>query len=208
MTVLSRPRVLAGLIALLCCLAVPAGAHAGVLVEAAPSCEDRALERPFLPWLDPMTYTLAPDGTFAGRARGWERHGAGVVADNEPFRVHGDTVTAALDLPHGSSATSPAICVGVEHPTLRFFARNTGSPLGALRVDVRFEDALGAVHTAPVGVVTGAGGWQPTQPLPIVANLLPLLPGQHTPVAFSFTPVGGGSAWRIDDVYVDPYGKG
>jgi len=208
MTLLRRPRVLAGLLALACSLALPAGARTGVLVDAAPSCEDRTLERPFLRWLDPMSYTLAPDGTFSGRARGWERHGARIVADNEPWRVHGDTVTAALDLPRGSSATSPAICVGLEHPTLRLFARNTGSALGELRVDVRFEDALGTVHTAPIGLVTGAGTWEPTLPLPIVANLLPLLPGQHTPVAFRFTPVGAGSAWRIDDVYVDPYGKG
>jgi len=37
-----------------------------------------------------------------------------------------------------------------------------------------------------------------------VANLLPLLPNGHTPVAFRFTPIRGGS-WSIDDVHVDPY---
>jgi hypothetical protein len=44
--------------------------------------------------------------------------------------------------------------------------------------------------------------------MPIVANLLPLLPGDHTPVAFRFTPVGLGGDWRIDDLYVDPYRRG
>jgi hypothetical protein len=38
----------------------------------------------------------------------------------------------------------------------------------------------------------------------VVANLLPLLPGAHTPVAFRFTPQLGGE-WAIDDVYVDPF---
>ena len=38
----------------------------------------------------------------------------------------------------------------------------------------------------------------------VLANLLPLLPGAHTPVAFRFTPLLGGE-WSIDDVYVDPF---
>jgi hypothetical protein len=36
----------------------------------------------------------------------------------------------------------------------------------------------------------------------ILANLQPLLPGDRTPVAFTFTPLLG--EWQIDDVYVDP----
>jgi hypothetical protein len=48
--------------------------------------------------------------------------------------------------------------------------------------------------------------WTPTPIFPIIANLLTLLPGEHTAVAFRFTPEGTGS-WRIDDVYVDPYGR-
>jgi hypothetical protein len=44
--------------------------------------------------------------------------------------------------------------------------------------------------------------------MPILANLLAVLPGGRTPVAFRFTPGGAGSEWMIDDVYVDPYCKG
>jgi hypothetical protein len=40
---------------------------------------------------------------------------------------------------------------------------------------------------------------------PLVANLLPLLPGSHTAVSFRFT--AGGGCVRIDDVYVDPYSR-
>jgi hypothetical protein len=92
--------------------------------------------------------------------------------------------------------------VGLEHPTLRFFARNTGSALSTLRVDVRVETSLGLVLTLPLAVVVAGSSWQPTLPMPVLVNLLPLLPGQYTPVAFRFTPLGGN--WRIDDVYVDP----
>ena len=51
-------------------------------------------------------------------------------------------------------------------------------------------------------MVTPTGAWQPTLPMTVVANLLPLLPGEHAPVQFRFTPLLGG--WQIDDVYVDP----
>ena len=50
---------------------------------------------------------------------------------------------SSLKLPSGSSAKSAAMCVGIEHPTLRLFARNTGSPLSALKVEVHFEDCAG-----------------------------------------------------------------
>jgi hypothetical protein len=102
------------------------------------------------------------------------------------------------------------MCVGLEHPTLRFFARRSGSAtssaLSSLRVDVRFEDAAGDVATLTIGVVPASlhAAWGPTLPMPVVANLLPLLPGERTPVAFRFTPQGPGS-WLVDDVYVDPY---
>jgi hypothetical protein len=48
-----------------------------------------------------------------------------------------------------------------------------------------------------------AGGkWQPTLPVPVVVNLLTVVPDLRT-VSFAFTPVGG-ATWQIDDVYVDP----
>jgi hypothetical protein len=36
----------------------------------------------------------------------------------------------------------------------------------------------------------------------VIANLLPLLPGDKTPVAFRFRAVTGN--WNVDDAYVDP----
>ena len=97
------------------------------------------------------------------------------------------------------------MCVGIEHPTVRFFARRTsGWLLDSLKVEVLFEGAGGRVNSLPVGVVLAGGSWQPTLPYPVLASLLPLLPGEQTPVAFRFTPVGG-AGWQIDDVFVDPW---
>ena len=60
---------------------------------------------------------------------GWTlERGAAVVHGNEPFYVGGGGDACALALPPGGSATTAPVCIGIEHPTLRFFARNTGDP--------------------------------------------------------------------------------
>jgi hypothetical protein len=54
-----------------------------------------------------------------------------------------------------------------------------------------------------VGVLPGGSSWQPTLPVPVVVNLLTLLPAAQTEVRFAFTPIGS-ATWQIDDFYVDP----
>jgi hypothetical protein len=179
-------------------------AEAGTLVSSASDCNTEVIEQPFLRWADSSKYFLAPNGSLTDGDDGWRLSDARVVADSRPGSTYGG---GAVQIDGGGSATSPAVCVGLEHPTIRFFARNTGSILGTLAVEALFEDAAGHVLSLPIGVVAGTGGWAPSLPMPIIVNLLPLLDGGHTPVAFRFTAAGLGSSWRVDDLYVDPYGK-
>jgi hypothetical protein len=186
-------------------------ANAGVLVATADGCPDQTSSQVFAPWLDPMSYTLVPGGTLEDGTDGWTLNGASVVSGNEPWFVHGDGESRSLRIPAGKSATSPTICVGLEHPTMRFFARSSGDSLlgsvvATLTVEVLFEDNGGNVHALPIGAVLPGSRWNPTLPLPVLANLLPLLPGEKTPVRFRFRAVGG-SSWQIDDVYVDPHSR-
>ncbi len=182
-----------------------ASANAGPLVSSAPSCDDQPLSQPFAPWLDFAQYTPLPGGDFERRAAGWSlAGGSAVAAGNEPYRVAGEHDASSLTVPAGGSATSATICVGIEHPTIRFFAkRNSGGALSTMRVDVLFENNLGVVNSLPIGVMSATSSWQPTAPMPVLASLLPLLPGEHTPVAFRFTSLDGN--WSIDDIQVDPY---
>jgi hypothetical protein len=188
-------------------------AGGGTLASAAPAatttgCGPQLFEQPFLRWLDPMHYVLAPDGAFEQGATGWKlSSGARVVSGNEPFRVRGAADARSLSLPSGSSATSPAMCIGVDAPTVRLFAVNTGSVLSTLRVDVTHRNLLGLTVTTPVGIVAGGSSWQPTLPLPLLANVLSLnvLANRTTQVSFRFTPQGSSGGWKIDDVYVDPF---
>jgi hypothetical protein len=199
---------LLGVLTSLAIAALPGVANAGVLVESAPSCDNGKLEQPFQRWLDPSSYFIVPGGSFEGDVSGWKlAGGARVVSGNEPWQVHGDAGTRSLQIPAGGSAVTPAVCVGLEHPTLRLFARRGSTSLlstvSALNVSVIAETSVGATVEVPVGAVAGGTSWQPTPPYLVVANLLPLLPGNYTPVAFRFRAVGL-SDWRIDDVYVDP----
>jgi hypothetical protein len=185
-------------------LGTAAPANAGLLAASADDCADVTTARVFAPWLDPAQYFIAPDGGFEAGAEGWELDGASVVDGNEPFEVSGPG-SHSLALPSGAAATSPVVCVGIDRPTIRFFAKRTsGSLLSSLRVDVNFVGPLGLPLTLPVGTV-GSGSWQPSPAMVVAASLLPLLPGERTPVTFTFTPQGG--SWLVDDVHVDPYGK-
>jgi hypothetical protein len=192
-------------VAALFALTVASPAQAGLLVSSAPACNSETLSQPFLRWVDPLGYTLVPGGSFEAGSPAWAlRGGAAVKAGNEPYYVTSAGDSSSLALPAGSSVTSPAVCVGLDHLVLRLMARNGGSLLSTLRVEVLFEDSAGNVLSAPVGAIAG-GGWAPSLPLPIAASLLPLLPNDRTAVAFRFTAAGG--AWQIDDVYVDPWNR-
>lgn len=201
-----RRRTIGGAAVVVALCAAPS-AHAGPLVDSATRCDGQVLETPFTRWGDGASYVLTPSGTAENRAHWTLEGGAAPAPGNESFYVHDEDEKSSLALPPGSSATTASMCVGLSRPTLRFFARNDGSPFSVLRVDVLFEDNLGAVWSVPIGTILGAAEWQPTAPLAVVANLLPLLPGGNTAVAFRFTPDKAGD-WTIDDVYVDPWRHG
>jgi hypothetical protein len=190
--------------------ALPGVASAGVLVQSAPNCDNGTVSQPFERWNDDNLYFLAPGGDFEGSLDGWDLNRSDVVADQEPWQVHG-AGSKALRIPAGSSVVTSTMCVGLEHPTMRFFAhRSGGGLLGAasqLVVTARVETSLGLVVEVPVGTVSGLTGngtsWNKTPTQIVLASLLPLLPGEHTPIQFRFAAVGTGN-WVIDDVFVDP----
>jgi hypothetical protein len=143
---------------------------------------------------------LAPSGSLESTS-GWSlAGGAKLASGNEPWKVTSATDAWSLQLPSGSSATSPPLCITLFHPTLRFFATNTGAATTTLRVEA-ITDVMGVNAATRIGTLS-AGSWQPTPALLLLSNLVSPVTGT---VQFRFTPVGSSSGWRIDDVYVDPY---
>jgi hypothetical protein len=193
------------------------GAAAGLLAAAAlalvlaPSaqaadCDNQVAEQPFKAWADLAGYVLVRNGAVETGA-GWNLQGATRANGNESFYVHDEDDSTSLTLPAGSSATTAPICVGLDYPTLRLFARNKGSLLSTLQVEVLFKDAGGLQHALPIGAYSATSSWQPTTPLAVVANTFSLS-GDHIDVAFRFTPLDALGQWAIDDVYVDPFRHG
>jgi len=172
-------------------------------------CPDREMSRPFLRWLDPISYTLAPNGGFEAGAQGWQlRGGAQIVDGNESFALSGPG-DSSLYLPSGSSATSPATCVETLDVFARYVARNRGLILlSSLRVDAVVKDSAGHTFVLPAGVNTGGSKWSPSLPAVALLDLLGLLNDGRVTVSFRFQPIGLGAKWQIDDLYVDPLKMG
>jgi hypothetical protein len=180
-------------------IAKPAPASAGCAV-------DSALSTPFVPWGDTASYALAPAANFESGASGWTlTGGARVVAGNEPFKVGGGRDAASLLLPAHAVATSPPMCVDITYPFFRFFATGVPSGNSPLRVDVLFVDDKGRAKVANHGQIRAAStSWFLTDSIALGLRFDDTVVSQH--VAFRFTAKGTG-AWRIDDVYVDPFAK-
>ena len=194
---------LAAVAAMVATMAFASTASAGILTAPARDCGDESLSQPFARFGDSHQYKIVPGGSFEGALTDWTLSGgAKVVTPNEPWHVGGSTHAKSLVLPAGSTAVTAPSCVGLGEPTLRFFAKKNSGLLSTLLVTVYVKTSLGLVVPLPMGVVLGNSQWKATPQMLIVANLLPLLPGDRTPVAFQFTPLLG--SWQIDDVYVDP----
>jgi hypothetical protein len=197
-----------GLVAV-CALALAAPAQAGSFGDSAVPCAGRTASQPFLRWLDPMRYVLAPNGNLESGTTGWKLTGGATIQnENESFFVGSKSDRRSLYLPSGSTATTRAMCVQLLHPTFRYFAKNRGSIiLSSLLVEALIENPLtGKVLVLPAGVHTGGSKWHPSLPGVVLADLLTLLDANgELAVAFRFRPVGLGAKWQIDDVYVDPF---
>lgn len=192
--------LLAGLVAL-ATLGLSGTASAAALTTGA-GCPQVAVAQPFAPWNDAADYFLAPDGGLERGGQGWALSGgATVVRGNEPFHVVSSSDNRSLLLPAGSSATSAPFCIGVEHRTLRFFAR-AAAP-SSLDVDVLYADAAGAPRQQRIASQPGSGAWAPSDILPMVVNALAAERGNAMTVRLRFTPRR--AAWAIDDLHIDPY---
>jgi hypothetical protein len=187
---------------------VAIGATAGpALAGGAPAaCPSAPVSNPFARWGDLADYSLAPEGDVESTASWSLSGGAAAVEGNETFMVTRATDHRSMRLPASGSATTPRMCLGVGHPTFRFFAkRSGGTSISRLIVEVVFDDR-GRELALPVGLIAApdADTWAPSVSLPTLADRLAPLLGTAIRMSFRFTPVAGG-VWSVDDVYVDPH---
>jgi hypothetical protein len=164
-----------------------------------PRCAGRA-SRPIA-----ANYNLAPNGGLEAGTTGWSLSGgASVVSGNQPFLRSG---THALSLPSGSSALSPVVCLGQAQLFIRMFGKDVGGTDRGLHVRVVWYGLLNSVLGISDFATYGPGSaWAPTGKLNSGGGLaVPLLPILgSTSARVELTPLGSGSAWQIDDLYIDP----
>jgi len=175
-------------------LVAAAPAHAAGVAPVA--CPAQTLEQPFSG--DPAKYFLAPGGDFekADITEDWSLSGgAAATADTA------NAGTKSLRLLAGGSATSKEICVGLNYPTLRFYASAASG--AQLTVQALFRTPDNVSRQLKIADLAPGKTWAPTRPVYILANLLALFPNWDGQVSFRFTANGG--TVNLDDVYVDPY---
>jgi hypothetical protein len=160
----------------------------------------------FAQWNDFANYFLAPNGGLENGAYGWSLGGgASVVNGNEPFYASG---SHSLALPSGSTATSATTCIGKGDLFVRMFGADQGGTDSGLHVRVVWYGLLNKVlGISDFNTYDPGQAWSPTDKLnssggSIAIPLLPIL--GSTSARVQLTPIGSGSRWLIDDLYIDP----
>jgi hypothetical protein len=102
---------------------------------------------------DPRPYFLAPGGRFEDRGTaGWRLSGnAQYNNPGSPYALFSASDIEALRLQPGGSATSPAFCVDVDYPSLRFFLADFEARGAELEVEVIYPDMAGDKCSSPPG---------------------------------------------------------
>ena len=179
-----------------------------VVPAAEAACTATPTTKAFAAFGDTADYSLAPAGAFESGATGWSLSGSSVVSGNESAKVHGSGDAKSLAISATGQAVSPAFCVGIQHPSFRFFARRTSGTWGVLNVKLRYKGADGVTNETTVGSVSAADtAWHPTASIAL-STVLGLWNGdQSASVQIVLDPEDYGGSWAVDDVYIDPYSR-
>jgi hypothetical protein len=159
----------------------------------------------FAAWGDDASYVLAPQGDLSA-TDGWTLNKqATVVPSADPF----SGAQQSLQFAKGAEAGTPAMCVTLDNPTIRFFIRDRGgNDKSQLKVDVLYEDFGGHVKHLTIAKLRAGSEWEPSVILPMYMNVLALAsPSGVTAVAFRFKAEGlqKDETLSISSLYVDPF---
>jgi hypothetical protein len=112
---------------------------------------------------------------------------------------------SSLQLPAGSSATSPVFCVDLNYPTFRFLATQQQLAADAgLQVDVIYpEVAKGNVHMA--ATYKPQKEWKLMKDVKLEPQRAGKAPGwRRVALRFRVPETKKGAVWNVDNILVDP----
>jgi hypothetical protein len=185
-----------------CALWAPSAGAGLLFTGPAQTCETSA-SKPFSPWSDQANYVLLPGGSFESGAPGWAlKSGAAVRSGNESFFVRSSTDRYSLYMPAGSTATTPTMCFALGDWHLRFFIKKAATGSGSVRVTIQVKTLLGVLSVLDGGSVSASGYWTPSPRVGLLLSNVTSLLGTRA-VSFQFR--ASGTAFQVDDVYLDPW---
>jgi hypothetical protein len=174
-----------GLLTLAFC-AIPAQAEVDL-----SQCVENELSQPFLYAKDINLYTLVPGeeaDNFAGE--GWQLSGGAQIVTET---LQDGTSGQVLDLPSGSKAVSPVICVTSAYPTARGIVRNVKGAEGVFFY-VEYEGTNTWGHAKNTGQIHGSqSAWTLVTPV----NLQPFNTIGLQPMRITLVPGGKTSDFEV-----------
>lgn len=173
-------------------------AGSGSTSQSPVICEGQLFSQPFLSYGDSGFYTLAPGGEFNSASEGWTLSGgASVVNTTRPDGSAG----GALNLPSGSKAVSPPMCVTLAYPSAKTWVSAANGTKGVI-VSVSYAGTASAIAPRKVETIEAKHGtWTLGE-----FGVEPSLAGdEEAPreVRFIFEGARKGET-QLFDVYVDP----
>jgi hypothetical protein len=160
------------------------------------SCQDPVIVNPFTAFGDYRDYVLAPYGDFENLALpGWTLTGGATAMRDAAGK-------GILRMPAGSTALSPAMCVDLNYPTMRYFVRDAADDKSRLSTQVLYVDHATAYTPYTVGKLDPTRNWRLTEDIEIEPERGGVEAGWRR-VAFRLVAPKEGDI-RIDDLYVDP----
>jgi hypothetical protein len=164
-------------------------------------CPGQTFAQPFEAFKDSNYYTQVEGSEFNGGSEGWElTNGAEVVEGTRPDGSSG----GVLDLPSGSVAISPPVCVTLQYPTARAYVETVEGG-GGVTVGVVYAGVKSGPTGQPVGQLNAKPnkGWELSNPF----NVNPQLAGKEEgvrEVRFIFANSTKNSDFHVFGLYVDP----
>lgn len=185
-------------------VAVVSATGASPALADATSCTTPTLTQPFLSAGDTNLYTLAPgESADSFDGSGWTLLGQAKIVST---RLADGATGNVLDMPGGSVAISPPMCVDLTYQTARTMIRDT-TGRGRVVFSVAYQDPSTGNWGFPQ-----LGGWIGTSnadwTLSNTVNLQPSNASGTQMVRFVFGSFVLGSDPQLYDFYVDPYAKG
>jgi hypothetical protein len=162
--------------------------------------------QPFLSWQDTNSYTLVSGQSadnFSGA--GWVLSGGASLVTTT---LADGRTGSVLDLPTGSQAVSPTICVASDYPDARMMVSNlSGSSGGKMDFAVSYAGTSSATTPQQTGTfkTTGNQGVSGNWLLSAPADMQPGSAPGWQPMQITLTPSGPKKTdFQIYNLYVDP----